>query len=156
MIADLLHEIIYTVTKCLKGEIAEPEQAATARQWLSNYNCTATNTNTTIQELLQVVFFVWSVPWLHSKNQQDQCMGTRQHSRKWSEVKWSEVKWSEVKWNEKCFLSYSEKNSKLSWQMRNEVEWSDLAVKHSLCYWISNKPRKASDFQTTTASQMWR
>jgi hypothetical protein len=37
---------------------------------------------------------------------------------------WSEVKWSEVKWSEKCFLSYrscSEKSSKLSWQMRNEV-----------------------------------
>jgi hypothetical protein len=61
----------------------------------------------------------------------------------------SEVKWSEVKWSEKCFLSYSEINSKLSWQMRTEVQWSELAVKHSLCHWISNKPRKTSDFQST-------
>jgi hypothetical protein len=43
-----------------------------------------------------------------------------------------------------------------SWQMRSEVEWSELAVKHSLYYWISNKPCKASDFQTTIASQTWR
>jgi hypothetical protein len=59
------------------------------------------------------------------------------------------VKWSRVKWSEKCFLSYSEKNSKVSCQMRNEVQWSESAVKHSFCYWISNKPRKTSDFQTT-------
>jgi hypothetical protein len=36
----------------------------------------------------------------------------------------------------------------------SEVERIELDVKRSLCYWISNKSRKASDFQTTIASQI--
>jgi hypothetical protein len=52
------------MTWYLKGRIAEPEEVATTRQWSSKHAPAATDMHAAVEELLEAVFSVQSVPML--------------------------------------------------------------------------------------------
>jgi hypothetical protein len=69
-----------TVTCLLKARIVKPAETTIARlqqskqtpiaqQWLSKCHMTAATVTYTIEELLEVVFSVWSVPGLYNEEQ---------------------------------------------------------------------------------------
>jgi hypothetical protein len=54
------------VKRCMEVKIAEQEQVAGARQWHGKHVSAAMNNHATIEELLEVVFSIWSMPRLYS------------------------------------------------------------------------------------------
>jgi hypothetical protein len=62
--------VIYYVECLLKDRIVKPAETAVARQWLSRRHVmAATDTHVTIEELLEAVFSVRSVPRLYNEDQ---------------------------------------------------------------------------------------
>jgi hypothetical protein len=62
--------ILCTVACLLKARTVKPAETAVARQWLSSHNVMATtDMHTTMEELLEAVFAVRSVPKLYNKDQ---------------------------------------------------------------------------------------
>jgi hypothetical protein len=58
------------VTRGLKAGTVKQEEVATATQWHGKHVSTAMNQKATIEELLEVVFSVWSALRLYSEDQQ--------------------------------------------------------------------------------------
>jgi hypothetical protein len=67
---------IHNVIQWLKARIVV-EQVAVARQQHGNHVSTAMNKHATTEELLEAVFFVWSVLMLYSKDQQVKLVSLR-------------------------------------------------------------------------------
>jgi hypothetical protein len=60
---------VSNVTCGLKAGIVEKEETTTARQRLSKHASVAIDTHTTLEELLEAVFSVWSEPRLYNVGQ---------------------------------------------------------------------------------------
>jgi hypothetical protein len=60
---------IYIVTWCLKARTVEPEEASITRQQLSKQVSAATDTQAAVQELLGMMFSVWSM-WSGNKRRE--------------------------------------------------------------------------------------
>jgi hypothetical protein len=59
------------VTRRLKPGIVEQEEEAIARQWRCKHVSAATNQHATVEELLEALFSVRSVPTLYSEDQRE-------------------------------------------------------------------------------------
>jgi hypothetical protein len=50
----------------------EPEKTSIARQWLGKQIQAATDMHATIEELLEMAFYMWPMLKLYNENQQDE------------------------------------------------------------------------------------
>jgi hypothetical protein len=49
--------------QCLKARIVEREETAIARRWLGKHVPVAVNVHTAVEELLEIMFYMWSVSY---------------------------------------------------------------------------------------------